>query len=77
MGAHHFDIAQWAMRMDGSGPVEVIPPSSPKKVSGLKFIYASGIEMIHNEFEKGKGNPREKTKIHNLSGLVIDLLKLA
>ena len=54
MGAHHFDIAQWAMRMDGSGPVEVIPPSSPKKVSGLKFIYASGIEMIHNEFEKGK-----------------------
>ncbi len=54
MGAHHFDIAQWAMKMDGGGPVEVIPPSDPKKLSGLKFLYASGIEMIHNEFEKGK-----------------------
>jgi predicted dehydrogenase len=54
MGAHHFDIAQWAMRMDGSGPVEILPPSTPKKVSGLKYIYASGIEMIHNEFVKGK-----------------------
>lgn len=51
MGAHHFDIAQWAMEMDGSGPVEVIPPDDRKKESGLRFVYASGIEMIHNEFE--------------------------
>lgn len=51
MGAHHFDIAQWAMDMDGSGPVEVIPPDDRKKESGLRFVYASGIEMIHNEFE--------------------------
>jgi predicted dehydrogenase len=54
MGAHHFDIAQWALKMDGSGPVEVIPPKDPKKTSGLKFVYANGVEMIHNEFEKGK-----------------------
>lgn len=47
MGAHHFDIAQWAMDMDGSGPVEIIPPEDPKADKGLKFIYASGIEMIH------------------------------
>jgi hypothetical protein len=47
MGAHHFDIAQWAMDMDGSGPVEIIPPENPKDQKGLKFIYASGIEMIH------------------------------
>ena len=30
MGAHHFDIAQWALKMDGSGPVEIIPPERPK-----------------------------------------------
>ena len=55
MGAHHFDIAQWAMEMDSSGPVEVIPPSDqPGAKRGLKLVYASGIEMIHNEFPKGK-----------------------
>ena len=54
MGAHHFDIAQWAMKMDASGPVSVIPPTDPKKQRGLRFVYANGVEMIHNEFEKGK-----------------------
>ena len=29
-GAHHFDITQWALGMDHSGPVEVIPPEDPK-----------------------------------------------
>ena len=53
MGAHHFDIAQWAMKMDGSGPVEVIPPADSKTGKGLKFVYASGIEMIHDEFVQG------------------------
>ncbi len=51
MGAHHFDIAQWAMKTDRSGPAEVIPPKDPKKTSGLRFVYANGVEMIHNEFE--------------------------
>jgi predicted dehydrogenase len=54
MGAHHFDIAQWALKMDGSGPVEVIPPEKPKADRGLKLVYADGTVMIHNEFEKGK-----------------------
>ncbi len=46
MGAHHFDIAQWALGMDASGPVEVIPPADGAK-SGLRFVYANGVEMIH------------------------------
>ncbi|MFO0848111.1 MAG: Gfo/Idh/MocA family oxidoreductase [Gemmataceae bacterium] len=47
MGAHHFDIAQWAMKMDGSGPVKVVPPKNPKATSGLRFEYANGVTVIH------------------------------
>lgn len=46
MGAHHFDIAQWALDMDESGPREVIPPADGAK-TGLRFVYANGVEMIH------------------------------
>jgi predicted dehydrogenase len=53
MGAHHFDIAQWAMQTDLSGPSEIIPPEDKKKKSGLRFVYPSGIVMIHNEFDGG------------------------
>ena len=45
MGAHHFDIAQWAMGMDASGPVSIEPPADGD--SGLKFTYANGVEMFH------------------------------
>lgn len=63
MGAHHFDIAQWALDMDGSGPVEIIPPEDSKAQSGLKFVYANGVEMIHGgntdcEFIGEKGTIR-------------------
>jgi len=51
MGAHHFDIAQWAMGMDSSGPVEISPPENPEQDHGLRFRYANGVVMIHNEFE--------------------------
>ncbi len=54
-GAHMFDIAQWGLGMDSSGPVKWIPPTDPKAVRGLKMVYANGIEMIHEDFGRGWG----------------------
>jgi predicted dehydrogenase len=47
MGAHHYDIAQWALEMDGSGPIEIIPPADPNAQEGVRFLYANGVEMTH------------------------------
>lgn len=47
MGAHHFDIAQWCLGMDESGPVEVLPPLDPSAQTGAIFRYANGVTMIH------------------------------
>ena len=46
MGAHHFDIAQWALGMDNSGPVRVDPPADGAD-RGLRFTYADGTVMVH------------------------------
>jgi len=46
-GAHHFDIAQWGMGMDESGPVEIIPAEDPKATHGARFKYADGVEVLH------------------------------
>jgi predicted dehydrogenase len=45
MGAHHFDIAQWALDRDTTAPVEINPPATGD--TGLRFVYADGIEMFH------------------------------
>jgi predicted dehydrogenase len=45
MGAHHFDIAQWALDMDNSGPTQIRPPERGN--TGLRFVYANGVEMFH------------------------------
>jgi predicted dehydrogenase len=46
-GAHHFDIIQWALGMDDSGPVEFIP----KGYNGTEFqthIYADGTRVLRD-----------------------------
>jgi predicted dehydrogenase len=68
MGAHHFDIAQWALKKDDTGPVDVIPPSDPKSGHGLRFVYADGTVMIHNEFE---GNTRADCVFEGTDGTIL------
>ena len=48
-GAHMFDIAQWALDMDGSGPVEIFPPD--KEHQFLTYKYKNGIIMTHEKWE--------------------------
>jgi predicted dehydrogenase len=50
-GAHHFDIAQWGLGMDDSGPVEVSPPKGGQP---LTYKYASGTVMMRNDRHKGE-----------------------
>jgi len=47
-GAHHFDIAQWGMGMDESGPVEIIPPDG-KDYKVLTYKYAGGVTMTRDK----------------------------
>jgi len=61
-GAHMFDIAQWGMGMDDSGPVEFIPPTDRNAVRGLRMIYENGIEMRHEDFGRGWAVRFEGTK---------------
>src|ERR1051326_2316863 len=48
-GAHHFDIAQWALGMDESGPTEIFPADKPEAKHGVRFTYANGVEVIHKD----------------------------
>lgn len=52
-GTHMFDVAQWCLGMDRTGPVSFIPPTNPNAVRGLRMIYENGIELIHEDFGRG------------------------
>jgi predicted dehydrogenase len=46
-GAHHFDIAQWGLGTDDTGPVRLVPPQDEKSNRGLRLVYENGVEMFH------------------------------
>ncbi|MCZ2475644.1 Gfo/Idh/MocA family oxidoreductase [Aquirufa ecclesiirivi] len=53
-GAHMFDIVQWALDMDQSGPVKVSAPHG-KDQPYLTYTYANGITMTHQPWEWNSG----------------------
>ncbi|MBS1564449.1 MAG: Gfo/Idh/MocA family oxidoreductase [Bacteroidetes bacterium] len=48
-GAHMFDIAQWALGMDNSGPLKFYPPDG-KNFKSLTMMYENGVLMKHEDF---------------------------
>ena len=48
-GAHMFDIAQWALDMDNSGPTEIFAPDAEHPF--LTYKYKNGIIMTHEKWE--------------------------
>jgi predicted dehydrogenase len=51
-GAHMFDIAQWGLGMDRSGPVEISPVGDGTEF--MKFKYANGTIMTSEPFDDKK-----------------------
>ncbi len=49
-GAHMYDIAQWALGKDGSGPAEIIPPGW-SHYDYLTFKYDNGIILSDEPFD--------------------------
>ncbi len=52
-GAHMFDIAQWGLGMDESGPVEIIP-AGYQDTQFLTYKYANGVIMTEEPFNEQK-----------------------
>ena len=67
-GAHMFDIAQWGLDMDASGPVSVTPPD--KEHPFLTYQYANGITMTHepSKGDQGLTFVGSKGEIHVVRG---------
>lgn len=63
-GAHAYDIAQWGMGMDGTGPVEVIAPQE-REDGQLAYRYANGATLV-----RGKGVDRAQVTFVGSEGKV-------
>jgi predicted dehydrogenase len=48
-GAHMFDIVQWALEKDNTGPIEIMPPDG-KDVKVLTYRYSDGVIVTHENF---------------------------
>ena len=53
-GAHMFDIVQWCLGKDLTGPVEVIPPGY-SYYKNLTYKYDNGVEVEETKFDKQQG----------------------
>jgi predicted dehydrogenase len=52
-GAHHFDIAQWGLGTDDSGPVEINPADNSYS-GNLMYRYANGTKVVKDDTIKYK-----------------------
>ncbi|HSV74477.1 MAG TPA: Gfo/Idh/MocA family oxidoreductase [Chthonomonadales bacterium] len=55
-GAHHFDIAQWGVGLERSGPVEIVPPNG-RDVRVLTYRYANGVVMTRDTDRTTRESP--------------------
>lgn len=70
-GAHHFDIVQWALGMDGSGPDQIFPPENKGDQYGASVIYSTtpvgdNVKVTHvHEVYKGPNKQGREVREDN------------